>query len=67
VQTPQTFQLELIQKAYEHLAETGADVTDDAAALEEIGETVRLVEWPHANLKVTVPEDLTVAASLLRI
>ena len=67
VQTPQTFRVELIRQAYAKLAETKAVVTDDAAALELIGEPVRLVEWGPLNLKVTVAEDLTTAATLLRI
>lgn len=67
VQTPQTFRLDLLLQAYTRLAETGAVVTDDAAALEQIGVPVRLVEWAPVNLKVTIAEDLAVAAALLRI
>ena len=67
VQTPQTFRLDLLRQAYARLAETGAVVTDDAAALEQIGVPVRLVEWAPVNLKVTIAEDLAVAATLLRI
>lgn len=67
VQTPQTFRLDLLRQAYARLAETGAVVTDDAAALEQIGVPVRLVEWAPVNLKVTIAEDLAVAAALLRI
>ena len=67
VQTPQTFRVELLKLAYAQLAETKEVVTDDAAALERIGEPVRLVEWAPMNLKVTVSEDLTTAAMLLRI
>ena len=67
VQTPQTFRLDLLRQAYARLAETGAVVTDDAAALEQIGASVRLVEWAPVNLKVTIAEDLAVAAALLRI
>ncbi|NLF21988.1 MAG: 2-C-methyl-D-erythritol 4-phosphate cytidylyltransferase [Lentisphaerae bacterium] len=67
VQTPQTFSVPLIRQAYARLKETGQQVTDDAAAVELIGEPVRLVEWAPLNLKVTVSEDLTTAALLLRI
>ena len=67
VQTPQTFSLDLLRQAYARLEETREVVTDDAAALERIGVAVRLVEWAPVNLKVTVPEDLAVAAALLRI
>jgi 2-C-methyl-D-erythritol 4-phosphate cytidylyltransferase len=67
VQTPQTFRIDLLTRAYAKLAETEQVVTDDAAALELIGEPVRLVEWAPLNLKVTVAEDLTIASTLLRI
>lgn len=67
VQTPQTFKIELLRQAYAALAEKGETVTDDAAAVELLGEQVRLVEWEQPNLKITVAEDLTVAAAILRI
>lgn len=67
VQTPQTFRIDLLTRAYAKLAETQQVVTDDAAALELIDEPVRLVEWAPLNLKVTVAEDLTIASTLLRI
>lgn len=67
VATPQAFQTELLRRAYDAVAAAGAEVTDDAGALEFIGEKARLVEWRKPNLKVTVPEDLAVAEALLRI
>ena len=67
VQTPQTFKLELLRKAYAKVAEKAATITDEAAAMELLGEDVRLVEWPHANPKITTAEDLTIAAALLKI
>ena len=67
VQTPQTFKIELLRKAYAKVAEKNVVVTDEAAACELIEEPVRLVEWPRANPKITAPEDLTVAAALLKI
>jgi 2-C-methyl-D-erythritol 4-phosphate cytidylyltransferase len=67
VQTPQTFKVELLRKAYAKVAEKGVTVTDEAAAMELLGEPVRLVEWPRSNPKITTAEDLTVAAALLKI
>jgi 2-C-methyl-D-erythritol 4-phosphate cytidylyltransferase len=66
VATPQTFQTELIRRAYDAVAQAGQTVTDDAGAVEFIGEKTRLVDWRKPNLKVTVPEDLAVAENLLR-
>ncbi len=66
VETPQTFSTMLIRRAYDAVAEAGQTVTDDAGALEFIGEKASLVEWRKPNFKVTVPDDLAVAEKLLR-
>ncbi len=67
VATPQTFRTALIRRAYDAVADSKKTVTDDAGALELIGEKARLVEWRNPNIKVTVAEDLAVAGALLRI
>jgi len=67
VQTPQTFKIEILRKAYVALKKNDALVTDEAAAVELLGEPVRLVEWAKPNPKITTAEDLPVAAALLRI
>jgi 2-C-methyl-D-erythritol 4-phosphate cytidylyltransferase len=67
VQTPQTFKFDLLRKAYAKVADRGATVSDEASAVELLGEPVRLVEWPAANPKITTPEDLPIAAAVLRI
>lgn len=67
VETPQTFRYDLLRSSYDQVAAARKTVTDDAGALEFAGHPVQLVEWPHPNLKITYPEDLTIAAALLRI
>jgi 2-C-methyl-D-erythritol 4-phosphate cytidylyltransferase len=67
VQTPQAFKVELLQRAYETVEEQKAVVTDEASAVELIGEPVRLVEWPRHNVKITTAEDLPLAAAVLKI
>lgn len=67
VQTPQTFKLELINKAFEALAADEARVTDESMAVERLGESVRLVPTTFPNLKITTPDDLRSAAALLGI
>ena len=63
VQTPQTFQTKLIQKAY---MKAKSDLfTDDATVLESMGETIHLVEGNRENIKITYPEDLVFAKSFL--
>lgn len=63
VQTPQTFRTELIKKAYQ-LAESDK-FTDDASVLESFGEKIQLVEGNRENIKITYPEDLIFAESIL--
>jgi 2-C-methyl-D-erythritol 4-phosphate cytidylyltransferase len=43
-----------------------AAATDDASLVEALGGTVRVVEAPRENLKVTTPLDLRLAELLLR-
>jgi 2-C-methyl-D-erythritol 4-phosphate cytidylyltransferase len=67
VQTPQAFKVELLQRAYRAVEEQKVTVTDEAGAVELIGEPVRLVEWPRTNIKITTAEDLPLAAAVLKI
>lgn len=74
VQTPQAFESNLIIRAYRELfrrLETleeggGRAVTDDAMVVEEmLGIPVKLVEASYANIKITTPEDIRTALSLM--
>ena len=65
VETPQTFRFELIQRAYDEASKSDENLEDDAAAVERIGEQVRLVEWNRCNIKVRTADDLATAAQLL--
>jgi 2-C-methyl-D-erythritol 4-phosphate cytidylyltransferase len=62
VQTPQAFRAVALRGA--HAAEPEA--TDDASLVEATGGKVVVVEGSPANLKITRPIDLVVAAALLR-
>ena len=64
VQTPQVFRCELLLRAHR---EVTADVTDDAAIVEALGERVRLFEGSRTNLKVTTAEDLRLVEMLARV
>ena len=66
VQTPQTFKSALLKKAFDKLAADGATCTDESAAVEALGEAVRLVEWARPNFKITTPDDIPAAAALVR-
>ncbi len=65
VQTPQTFEYQLIKNAYEKLLEEEPEgITDDAMVVETMTEhKVKLVEGSYRNIKITTPEDLDIAAS----
>lgn len=61
-QTPQMFRLGELVDALESAARTGVQITDEASAMELAGHPVQLVPGRPSNLKVTVPEDLALAA-----
>ncbi len=63
IQTPQVFRREVILKAYQ---QTDDDVTDDAALVERAGGKVILYMGSYDNIKVTTPDDLTLAEVLIR-
>ncbi len=61
-QTPQLFRVASLRAA---LSSEIDDVTDEASAIERSGNSPRLVPGITTNIKVTTPEDLTVARSIL--
>ena len=58
VQTPQGFAAEVLRRAHAD----GGEASDDATLVEAAGATVVVVEGEPANLKVTRPIDLALAA-----
>ena len=74
VQTPQCFLYSVIMPAYnkliveeENLLAQGVAITDDAMVVELLtGSRVKLVEGSYENIKITTPEDLTVAEGFLK-
>jgi len=59
VQTPQTFQFGLLNKAYKQ--EYRNEFTDDASVVERTGISINLIEGERKNLKITFPEDILLA------
>jgi 2-C-methyl-D-erythritol 4-phosphate cytidylyltransferase len=66
-QTPQCFALAPLLAGYEKLVAEGrtADLTDDAQVYERIGLPVPITAGSPLNLKVTLAQDLQLAAALL--
>jgi 2-C-methyl-D-erythritol 4-phosphate cytidylyltransferase len=64
-QTPQIFRRDWIVEAY--AKRCGKVVSDEAQLLEQHGYPVALVEGSASNLKITLPEDLSLAAAYLKV
>ncbi len=64
IQTPQTFQLEMVKKAYELPYDSA--YTDDASVVEKYGELINLIEGNRENIKLTTPFDLKVATLMCK-
>ena len=62
-QTPQMFRYGVLTRALAHPA--ARECTDEAQAVEALGLAPRLVRGSQANLKVTFPDDLRLAAAIL--
>ncbi len=63
IQTPQTFQVPLIKSSYRQAMKQ--DYTDDASVAEESGYKISLFEGSYRNIKITTPDDLLIAETLL--
>jgi 2-C-methyl-D-erythritol 4-phosphate cytidylyltransferase len=63
IQTPQTFTSAIIKNAF--LTNGRETSTDDATIAEKAGYKIFLVEGSYLNFKITTPEDLLLAESLL--
>jgi 2-C-methyl-D-erythritol 4-phosphate cytidylyltransferase len=66
IQTPQVFGADALRRALDVDDETLATATDDASLVEAAGGSVRVVEAPPENVKVTRRVDLLLAEALLR-
>ncbi|WP_310597394.1 2-C-methyl-D-erythritol 4-phosphate cytidylyltransferase, partial [Aeromonas aquatica] len=63
--TPQMFPTVRLKRALEEGLALGASITDEASAMERAGFPVRMVEGRADNIKVTRPEDLSLAGLFL--
>ena len=66
-QTPQAFRYELLQQANAQARAAGlssAAATDDALLVEQLGHPIAVVEGSPNNIKITTPEDLSIAERL---
>ena len=63
VQTPQTFDIQLLKAANRQPYNDG--FTDDASVVEAFGYNITLVEGNRENIKITTPYDLKIAEVLI--
>ncbi|MCL6243955.1 MULTISPECIES: 2-C-methyl-D-erythritol 4-phosphate cytidylyltransferase [Acinetobacter] len=64
-QTPQIAKLGMLKNAIEQALAAGATITDEASALEFVGEQVNVVQGRSDNIKITYPDDLELARLIL--
>lgn len=63
--TPQGFRYALLRRALEIARQQDTLVTDEASAVEALGEYPQLVSGRRDNVKVTHPDDLALAAAIM--
>ncbi|MBQ7453726.1 MAG: 2-C-methyl-D-erythritol 4-phosphate cytidylyltransferase, partial [Selenomonadaceae bacterium] len=66
VQTPQGFRREILLRAYEKAAEENFLGTDDSSLVERLGVRIKIITSTYDNIKVTTPEDIHVAETVLQ-
>lgn len=65
IQTPQTFQKDLILSAYETAEKNNYFATDDTSLMEYIEKPVKIIMGDYNNIKVTTQEDLLLGEIIL--
>jgi len=65
VQTPQTFDVDLLRGALAKAVKDRLIITDDSSAVEYLGVDVKIVHGDERNLKITTPLDLKIAELLM--
>ena len=65
-QTPQCFFYDIIMKAYRQAVEDQFIGTDDGMLVERLGYKVKMIMGDYNNIKITTPEDLIIAESIVK-
>lgn len=64
IQTPQVFKSDIYNEAVKAAMEENKDYTDDCQLVEAVGKKVYITEGAYFNIKLTTPDDMTVAEAL---
>lgn len=65
-QTPQCFKKDIIMEGYRKAIEDKFVGTDDSVLIERLGLDVKMIMGSYENIKITTPEDLIIAESILK-
>ena len=65
VQTPQVFRTSLILEAHKKAIKDESNAPDDATLVERLGSPVKLVIGSYQNVKLTTPEDMLTAETII--
>lgn len=66
IQTPQVIRPELLRRGFEKVKTEGLEVTDDVSIVEWLGEPVKITMGEYTNIKLTTPEDMNIAETILK-
>lgn len=66
LQSPQSFKIDILRKAIKKMEEDKS-ISDEASALKQCGVKVRMVPGSKYNIKILKPDDVPLAATLLKL
>jgi len=66
VQTPQVFKSDILLNAHEKAISDGFRGTDDCVLVERLGQAVQMIMGSYSNIKITTPEDLAFAETIVK-
>lgn len=66
VQTPQVFRYNKLLNSYANALRKNIEATDDTSLAEAMHYKVTLIEGSYNNIKITTPEDITIAEAILK-
>lgn len=67
IRTPQIFAFDMYKEALSLAEKQGVDFTDDCQLVENFGKPVYAVCGDYGNIKITTPEDIPMAESILKM
>ncbi len=66
IHTPQVATKALFLKGFERIKSENLEITDDVSVIEALGEPVKLTLGEYTNIKLTTPDDLSVAEQIFK-